>query len=133
MKNDISKNKIEGTQSKQAIFDNKHLLKNGGLMHCYSESLEMAKIYQGLGGYFSFGGVITFKNAKKQEIISSIPKNRLFAETDSPYLTPVPKRGQVNSPENVVYVYEFMSNLLGESVENLKAQFELNLTTLFGI
>ena len=102
-------------------------------MHCFSESKEIAKRLLPLGAYFAFGGAITFKNAKKQEIISSIPKNRLFAETDSPYLTPVPKRGQVNSPENVVYVYEFMSNVLGESVENLKAQFELNLTTLFGI
>ena len=113
--------------------ENRELLKRGFLMHCFSESKEIAKRLLPLGAYFAFGGAITFKNAKKQEIISSIPKNRLFAETDSPYLTPVPKRGQVNSPENVVYVYEFMSNALGESVENLKAQFELNLTTLFGI
>ena len=115
----------------EILENNASLLKNGFLMHCYSESKEVAKRLLPLGAYFAFGGAITFKNAKKQEIIASIPKERLFAETDSPYLTPVPKRGQVNAPENVTYVYEFMANVLGESVENLKAQFSSNLTTLF--
>ncbi|MBO5713213.1 MAG: TatD family hydrolase [Clostridia bacterium] len=115
----------------EILKSNSALLKNGFLMHCFSESKEVAKELLPLGAYFAFGGAITFKNAKKQEIIASIPKDRLFAETDAPYLTPVPKRGQVNAPENVVYVYEFMANVLGESVENLKAQFSKNLTTLF--
>ena len=115
----------------QILENNANILKNGFLMHCYSESKEIAKRLIPLGAYFAFGGAITFKNAKKQEIIASIPKERLFAETDSPYLTPVPKRGQVNEPLNVVYVYEFMASVLNESVENLKAQFDKNLTTLF--
>ena len=100
-------------------------------MHCYSESKETAKRLLPLGAYFAFGGAITFKNAKKQEIISSIPISRLFCETDCPYLTPVPKRGQINEPKNVIYVYNFMAEVLGVSVENLKAQLKTNLTTLF--
>ena len=111
--------------------NNANLLKHGFLMHCFSESKETAIRLQKLGGYFAFGGAITFKNAKKQEIIKSISVDRLFAETDCPYLTPVPFRGSVNEPKNVVYVYNFMAETLQTSVENLKAQFKNNLTTLF--
>ena len=84
--------------------DRKSLLKHGFLMHCYSESAETAKIYQDLGGYFSFGGVITFKNAKKDDIIKSILKDRILTETDCPYLAPHPFRGTLNDSSKVVFV-----------------------------
>lgn len=111
--------------------DNKSLLDNGFLMHCFSESKETAKELALLGAYFTFGGAITFKNAKKQEIIKSIPFSKLLAETDCPYLTPVPHRGEKNEPKNVIYVYEYIANTLGISVENLKAEFKKNSATLF--
>lgn len=111
--------------------EHKNLLKNGFLMHCYSESAETAKELLPLGAYFAFGGAITFKNAKKQDIIKGIPIDRLLAETDCPYLTPVPHRGEINEPKNVVYVYEFMAQTLGVSVEKLKAEFIKNSATLF--
>ena len=124
--------------SRDACFDtvsilkeNKNLLSNGFLMHCYSESVETAKELLKLGGYFAFGGAITFKNAKKQDVIKSIPIDRLFAETDRPYLTPVPHRGEKNEPKNVVYVYNYMADVLDVTVQKLKAEFNKNSATLF--
>lgn len=98
---------------------NKNLLQNGFLMHCYSESKEQAKNYLDLGGYFAFGGVITFKNAKKDEIVKSIPKDRILAETDAPYMSPEPFRGRVNYPKNVVLVYKKLAAIFGEDVKTL--------------
>lgn len=110
---------------------NADLIKNGFLMHCYSESAEQAKIYAALGGYFSFGGVTTFKNAKKDEIIRSIPFDRLLLETDSPYLAPEPLRGSLNRPSYVSFVYEKIANVRGVTVEKLKKTVEENFLRLF--
>ncbi len=92
---------------------NKHLLKNGFLMHCYSESLETAKILLKLGAYFSFGGSLTFKNSKRIEVLKNLPLDRVLIETDCPFLTPVPFRGQINSPKNVSIIYDFICDNLG--------------------
>ena len=95
---------------------NRELLSDGFLMHCYSESREQAQNYLALGAYFSFGGVITFKNAKKEEIIRGLPIDRLLTETDSPYLTPEPFRGTLNSPSKVAFVCKKMAEILGLTV-----------------
>ena len=109
------------------------LLKKQGLLHCYSYSPEMVWEFAELGLYFSFGGTVTFKNAKKvQEACKSVPAHRLLTETDCPYLTPVPKRGEFpNEPRNVKYVYEFLTELLNISLEELEKQVEENAKTLF--
>lgn len=109
------------------------LLKKQGLLHCYSYSPEMVREFAELGLYFSFGGTVTFKNAKKvQESCKSVPAHRLLTETDCPYLTPVPKRGEFpNEPRNVKYVYEFLTELLNISLEELEKQVEENAKTLF--
>lgn len=105
---------------------------NGGfLMHCFSESVETAKQLIPLGAYFAFGGAITFKNAKKQDVIKVIPENRLLAETDCPYLTPVPHRGEINEPKNVVYVYEYLAETLNVTVDDLHKRLEKNAANLF--
>ncbi len=100
----------------------------GFLMHCYSESKETAKVLVDLGAYFSFGGVVTFKNAKKEEIIKSIPKERILLETDCPYMSPEPHRGKVNSPKYMPYIYNKVSDIYGEDVTDfaltVKANFE---------
>ncbi len=76
-----------------------------GILHCYSGSLEDAKKYLDMGFYLSFAGPLTFKNAHKlQQVAAYVPMDRVLCETDSPYLTPVPKRGQRNDPSNVVLV-----------------------------
>ena len=82
--------------------------------HCYSGSLEYAKIIVGLGFYLSFNGAITFKNAKTAPtVIQWMPKERLMIETDCPYLTPVPHRGKRNTPAYVPLVAAKVAELLG--------------------
>lgn len=106
-------------------------LKHGFLMHCYSESLEQAKNYLDLGAYFSFGGVLTFKNSKKDEILKSIPKDRLLMETDSPYLTPAPFRGQINYPKYVCHVYKKAASVLEMDEQAFILLVKENFSRLF--
>lgn len=106
-------------------------LKKGFLMHCYSESLQSAKEYLKLGAYFAFGGAITFKNAKKEDIIKGIPLDRLLCETDCPYMSPVPYRGQVNQPAWVSLVYKKMSEILGVAEQELVEKIKNNAVKFF--
>lgn len=89
----------------------KNHLNNGVLWHCYSGSAEFARQMAKRGHYFAFGGAITFKNAKKEEVLSEIPLTQVLCETDSPYMSPVPLRGTVNTPYNVKYVLQKMANI----------------------
>lgn len=111
----------------------KSLLKNGAQMHCYSYSPEMAERFLELGLYFSFGGPCTFKNANKVvESIRRIPMDRLLSETDCPYLTPVPKRGEFpNEPQNVVFVTAKIAEIKGVGVEKMQLEIENNAKKLF--
>ena len=121
--------------AKTAAFlkDRKSLIKHGFLMHCYSESAEMAKIYEGLGGYFSFGGVITFKNAKKDDVLKAISPERLLTETDCPYLAPHPFRGQMNDSSKVIYVTQKIADVLGKDLKETEDLIRENTRRLFGI
>ena len=112
---------------------NTHLLRHGGLMHCYSYSAEMSEEFTALGLYFSFGGPSTFKNAKKVwESVQRIPAHRILSETDCPYLTPVPFRGVFpNEPKNVVFVTERLAQLKEVSQEVMQKQIWENARTLF--
>jgi TatD DNase family protein len=109
------------------------LLKRGGLMHCYSYSAEMMAEFEKLGLSFSFGGTSTFKNAKKtQECVQRADKTRILSETDCPYLTPVPYRGEFpNQPKNVKHVVQNMAVLRNENEEELKNQILQNAKRLF--
>lgn len=92
----------------------------GGIMHCFSGSLEMAKECLEMNFYISFGGPITFKNAKKpKEIAKEIPLDRLLIETDCPYLTPEPFRGKRNETGYVKYVAESIAQLREMEVNEL--------------
>ncbi len=108
-------------------------LKRGGLMHCYSYSAEMTGAFAALGMYFSFGGTSTFKNAKKvHESARAVPADRILSETDSPYLTPVPCRGQFpNEPKNVGLVVRNLAELRKEKEEALEEQIFANAKRLF--
>ncbi|MBE7087120.1 MAG: TatD family deoxyribonuclease [Clostridiales bacterium] len=109
-----------------------HTPKNGGVMHCFSGSVETAKILLDLGFYISFGGTLTFKNAKNvQEVAKNIPLDRILTETDSPYLAPTPLRGSVNMPSNVSLVTAFLAGLRGISVENTAKTVMENARRLF--
>ncbi len=83
-----------------------------GVMHCFAESKESAKICLDRGLYFSFNGTCTFKNSvRAQENLVYIPKDRILLETDCPYLAPVPNRGKRNDSSNIVYVVEHIAML----------------------
>ena len=117
----------------QILQENKHLLKKGGLMHCYSYSAEMLDNFAALGLHFSFGGPSTFKNAKKVwECVQHVHGTRILSETDCPYLTPVPFRGTFpNQPKNVKYVVENLAALRQQNTEELAQQILENAKILF--
>jgi TatD DNase family protein len=110
------------------------LLKNGGVMHSFSQSKELARDYLDLNLYISFSGVITFKNnTASAEIIKYIPKDRLLVETDCPYLTPDPFRGQLNYPEYVKYTARKTGEILGLSFDEISELTTANAKRLFNI
>lgn len=113
------------------LLANKNRLQNGFLMHCYSESKEQAFNYLDLGAYFAFGGVITFKNAKKDDIVKSIPIDRIMVETDAPYMAPEPLRGTLNVPKNVVYCYKKLAQICDVDIEVLKKVVAENFQRFF--
>ena len=111
----------------------KHLLKRGGVMHCYSYPPEMMEEFLKSGLSCSFGGTATFKNAKKvKECVQRIPATALLTETGCPYLTPEPKRGVFpNEPCNVRYVLTYIAKLRGIEEKTLEAQVLENTKKLF--
>lgn len=106
----------------------------GGVMHCFTESLAVARGALALGFHISFSGIVTFKNAKDlKEVARAVPLERMLIETDSPYLAPVPHRGRSNEPAYVVHVAEEIARLRGISVEEVALATRRNFFRLFGI
>ena len=113
---------------------NKNFLTKGGTLHCFSESLEVAKEAIKLGFYISVGGVSTFTNAKRlQEVIKEIPLENIILETDCPYLAPTPFRGQRNDPSFIPIIAENLAQLKGISVEDVANITTANARRLFNI
>lgn len=104
-----------------------------GAIHCFTGSLETAKIYIKMGFKLGLGGVTTFKNAKVKQILDEIPDNSFILETDSPYLAPEPFRGTPNEPKNIYHIAKFIANYKGVSLEYLSKITEENVRTLFDI
>lgn len=106
----------------------------GGIMHCFSGSWETAKLALDMNFYISFGGPLTFKNAKQpKEVAAKVPLDRLLIETDCPYLTPHPFRGKRNESGFVRYVCEEMANIHGLSCEEMARITAENARKLFGL
>jgi TatD DNase family protein len=106
----------------------------GGVMHCFTESTEVAIAAMEMGFYISFSGIVTFKSAKDlQETCKHIPLERMLIETDSPYLAPIPYRGKVNEPAWVAKVGEFIADLKGVSVDSLAEHTSSNFFQCFHI
>jgi len=105
-----------------------------GVLHCYSGSVESAKVYLDMGFYLSFAGPVTFKNAKSLvEVAAYCPIDRLMVETDSPYLAPEPMRGKRNEPAFVRFVAERVAQIRGIALEELAEAATGNTCRLFGI
>ncbi|MEY4262244.1 MAG: putative metallodependent hydrolase, partial [Pseudomonadota bacterium] len=102
------------------------------VMHCFTESLDVALEAIKLNFYISFSGIVTFKNATElKEVAKSIPLDRILIETDSPYLAPVPYRGKINDPSNVIHVAEEIARLKNISVEEVGQATTNNFFKLF--
>lgn len=111
-----------------------HAGENGGIVHCYSYSKEIAKDFLNMGFSFGIGGVVTFKNARKlKETVEYLPMENIVLETDSPYLAPVPFRGERNSSFNLPYVIKTVSEIKRVEEEKVIEITENNAKRLFGL
>jgi TatD DNase family protein len=106
----------------------------GGVMHCFTESLEVAEAAMEMGFYISFSGIVTFKSAKAlQAVAREVPLERMLIETDSPYLAPVPFRGKTNEPGFVKHVAEYLAALKGLPLDRVAQRTTENFFNLFRI
>lgn len=104
----------------------------GGVMHCFTESQEVADAALAMNFHISLSGIVTFKSAKDlKEVAKKIPLDRLLIETDSPYLAPTPFRGKMNQPGYVRYVAEHIAELRGITVEEVANATTANFFNLF--
>lgn len=104
----------------------------GGVMHCFSENMDIAQRAMDLNFYISFSGIVTFKNATAlQDVARQIPLNRMLIETDSPYLAPIPFRGKQNHPALVKYVAQAIADLRGMTYEEIAQITTNNFYTCF--
>jgi TatD DNase family protein len=104
----------------------------GGVMHCFTENLEVAQAAIELGFHISFSGILTFKNATLiKEVAQNIPLDKMLIETDSPYLAPTPYRGKTNQPAYVKHVAEEIARLRSISLEEVGVATSRNFTRLF--
>jgi len=104
----------------------------GGVMHCFTESWDVAQAAIDLNFYISLSGIVTFKNAHTvHEVAQNVPLERLLIETDSPYLAPVPYRGQQNDPSKVIHVAEKIAELKGVPVADVARASTENFFRLF--
>ena len=106
----------------------------GGVMHCFTESWEVASAALDLGFHISFSGIVSFRNARElHDVAKRVPLERMLIETDSPYLAPVPHRGRTNEPAWVVHVAEAIARLRGTGVEDIARATTANFFRLFRI
>lgn len=110
-----------------------------GMFHCFSGTLEFTKKVLDLGFYIGFDGNITYKGVPPGEttelidLVKYVPPDRILTETDSPFLSPVPFRGQRNTPANIPIILEFIANTKGISYNTLEAQIERNFSEVFRV
>lgn len=110
----------EAAQDTLEIMKSEHKDTTGGVIHCFSYGVEMAREYLNMDYYLGIGGVLTFKNAKKlKEVVEYAPMDKLVLETDCPYLTPVPYRGKRNSSLYLPYVVEAMAEIKGMTTDEV--------------
>lgn len=122
--------------SREATEDTINCLKKykvKGVIHSFSGSIETANIYIKMGFLLGVNGVITFNNCNLKDVFAKVDVNNIILETDSPYLTPVPFRGQKNEPSKIINVAEFICNLKGISMVELAKITNQNIARIFDI
>ena len=106
----------------------------GGVFHCFTENMEVARAALDLGFYISFSGIVTFKSAQEiRDVAAMVPLDRILIETDSPYMAPVPFRGKSNTPAYVPYVAQELARVRGETLETIAQASSDNFTRLFAL
>ena len=114
------------------IMREEHAEEAGGVMHCFTESWEVAQAAMDLGFLISFSGIVTFKNAQAlREVAVRVPLDRMLVETDSPYLAPVPHRGKPNEPAWVLHVAQELARLRGIALAEVARATTANFFRLF--
>lgn len=102
------------------------------VLHCFTAGMELARTALALGGYISFSGIITFRNAEDiREVAAFVPADRYLVETDAPYLAPIPHRGASNEPSFVRHTADKLADVRGISLEQLGAETTANFSRLF--
>lgn len=120
-------------QDTLSIMDEEGAAEVGGVMHCFTESLEVARAAIEMGFYISFSGIVTFRNAAPLKTVATeLPLDRILIETDSPYLAPVPHRGRMNEPSYVPLVAAEIARLKSIPVEVVAEATTRNFHALFG-
>ena len=116
------------------IMKEEHAEKVGGVLHCYSYSAEMAREFLKFDFFFGFGGVVTFKNAKKAvQAVADIPLDHILLETDCPYMAPEPHRGERNSSAFLPYIVRAIATIKGVTEEEVIRVTEENAFRMFGL
>ncbi len=127
-----SRDAAEDTLNIMKTFYQANVQETYGVVHCFSYSPEIAKIYINMGFYLGIGGVVTFKNSKKLiNVVSQMPLDRLVLETDAPYLTPEPDRNKRNSSLNLKYVVEKIAKIKGMTQQEVINITEKNARELY--
>lgn len=104
----------------------------GGVFHCFTESIDVARAVLDMGYFISFSGIVTFTSARElREVVSYVPMDRMLIETDSPYLAPVPHRGKTNTPAWVPHVAEAIAQVKKRTADDIGAQTSANFDRLF--
>jgi len=122
----------EAREDTISILEQEQAADVGGVMHCFTETWEMAQAAMEMGFYISFSGIVTFRNAEElRDVASKVPLDRMLIETDSPYLAPVPHRGKPNQPSYVSHVALAIAELRGVPVDDLVHTTNDNFFRLF--
>ena len=122
----------EAAEDTLRIMAEENAAEAGGVMHCFTETWEVAEAALAMGFYISFSGIVTFKNARQlKEVAQRVPLERMLIETDAPYLAPVPHRGKLNQPAYVKHVAEEIAMLRGISVDEAGRRTTENFMRLF--
>ena len=124
---------IHSRDSIQDVYDILKEHKCRGVIHCFSGSIEMARLFIDLGFYLGIGGVLTFKNSKLKEVVSELSLDHLVLETDSPYLAPEPYRGHTNYPKNIKIVAGELRKIKDVSIEEVTEKTTGNVNRIYNL
>lgn len=124
---------IHSRESIQDVYDILKCHHARGVIHCFSGSLEMAKLFIDLGFYLGIGGVLTFKNSKLKEVVQELSLDNIVLETDSPYLAPEPYRGHTNYPQNIKVIAQALRKIKEVTLDEVSEKTTNNVHKIYNL